>query len=74
MESLLLMGRRDKRTWRGKIFKGTSGKARPKKNERPGEHGSNWWHSPHPKPAIPYPPQCVYQFCLLVQRLCKYRA
>lgn len=59
-EQMLQMGRRDPRTWRGKIFRGSFGKVRPRKHHSSG----GWWNSPAPgtEVPIPFPPQHKSRF------------
>lgn len=48
----MLMGRGDPRSWRGKVFRGSFGKAR-----RPAKHGvTGWWHRIEDPVPIPPPP------------------
>eukprot|EP00884_Botryococcus_braunii_P022086 jgi/Botrbrau1/8561/Bobra.0359s0025.1 len=67
-DSLLQMGRRDPRTARGKIFRGSYGKSRPKRSNTSGE--VEWWHreSIHEGPAIPVPYPSIPQGLQLAPR------
>jgi len=50
-DQMMHMGRRDYRTWRGKIFRGSFGKVRPKKQDSEG----GWWNSPAQAAGVPIP-------------------